>query len=120
MKPVTHRGERIAEALRQELEELINYELADPRIQGATVTEVVLTPDLRKAVVRLSAGDDRDQHNKTLDALENARHFLRRTIGQRLDLYRLPELHFEMVLPNLSAARAGRLLRKVRKGRPRD
>ena len=44
-----HRAERVAEALRSELEEILNYELDDPRMTPVTITEVILTSDGRKA-----------------------------------------------------------------------
>ena len=45
----SHRTERVSEALREELGEIIAYELSDPRIGDATVTEVLLSPDMRHA-----------------------------------------------------------------------
>ena len=48
-----HRVERISEALREELTELIGFELSDPRMGSATVTEVQISPDKRHAFVRI-------------------------------------------------------------------
>lgn len=48
-----HRTERISEALREELAELIGYELSDPRINFATVSSVEVSPDKRHAFVRI-------------------------------------------------------------------
>ena len=60
-----HRNERVSESLREELNELISYELSDPRIGDASVTEVLLSPDFRRAqrapfAVRHGAGAGRD------------------------------------------------------------
>ena len=41
-----HRAERVTEAIREELGEIIGYEMSDPRIGSATVTEVHVSPDL--------------------------------------------------------------------------
>jgi ribosome-binding factor A len=41
----THRAERVSEAIREELGEIISYELSDPRIGDAVVTEVLVSPD---------------------------------------------------------------------------
>src|SRR5437867_3965551 len=56
----THRVERVAAQLRQEISEIIIRDLKDPRIGMATITEVKLTPDLRNATVKVSvvAEDD--------------------------------------------------------------
>jgi ribosome-binding factor A len=43
------RSERVAEALREELEELITGELTDPRIEVTSVIEVLVAPDARTA-----------------------------------------------------------------------
>ncbi len=115
-----HRTERISEALREELEELIGYELSDPRVNDLFVTEVQIGPDLRHAHVRLSMPADQQKRDDALAALEHARGFIKRELAHRLELRRLPELHFE---PDLSASTVERmetLLKRVRRGRPRD
>jgi ribosome-binding factor A len=115
-----HRVERVSEALREELGELISYELTDPRIGDAVVTEVLLSPDMKHAQVRLHLNPDRAKQKETIRALDGARHFLRRTLAERLTLYRIPELHFE---PDVSSSVTGRmeaLLKRVRRGRPRE
>jgi ribosome-binding factor A len=115
----THRAERVSEALREELGEMIAYELSDPRIGDATVTEVLVSPDMKHAQVRLHLGAPAGKNHETIEALENARHFLRRQLAERLSLFRVPELHFESdIAPELSG-RVERLLKRVRKGRPR-
>ena len=67
------RSERLSEALRDELEELIGYELTDPRIDVAGVAEVLLTPDGKHARVRLNLNGDRAWQEQTLDALDHAK-----------------------------------------------
>ena len=44
------RSERIAETIREELEEILNYELSDPRIRSARVTEVLWVKISRTAL----------------------------------------------------------------------
>jgi ribosome-binding factor A len=115
-----HRNERVSEALREELGELIAYELSDPRIGEATVTEVLVSPDMRHAQVRLHLNDAKREQEQTIQALSGARHFLRRALAERLNLYRVPELHFEADLSPEASDRMEQLLRRVRRGRPRD
>jgi ribosome-binding factor A len=116
----SHRVERVAEALREELGELIAYELSDPRITEATVTEVLVSPDMRHAQVRLHLAPDPDEQRATLKALDGARHLLRRQLAERLTLFRIPELHFEPDMSLSANARIEYLLKRVRKGRPRE
>jgi len=115
-----HRAERVSEALREELGELIGYELSDPRIGEATVTEVLVSPDMKHAQVRLHLASDASAQQETIQALDRARHFLRRQLAERLNLYRVPELHFEADVAASGTARVNQLLKRVRRGRPRD
>jgi ribosome-binding factor A len=115
----SHRSERVSEALREELSEMIGYELTDPRIGEAIVTEVLLSPNMRHAQVRLHLSNDPGRQQETIRALEGARHFLRRELASRLNLYRVPELHFEPDVPG-DSTRLSQLLKRVRRGRPRD
>ena len=116
----THRAGRVSEALKEELGEMIAYELSDPRIGEATVTEVLVSPDMKHAQVRLHLGNQPSEGQETIQALDGARHFLRRQLAERLNLYRVPELHFEADIPPGLTGRVGHLLKRVRRGRPRD
>lgn len=114
-----HRVQRVAEALRDELSELIAYELADPRVSGVSVTDVHVSPDLKIASVRLSLPEDADK-KQVLDAMNHAKSFIKRELAIRLDLFRIPELRFEADLSLGANPRLEHLLKRVRKGRPRD
>jgi ribosome-binding factor A len=90
-----HRAERVSETVREELAEIIGFELQDPRLASVDVTDVRVAPDLRHAHVRVGvAGDEREQRS-ALAALEHARHYLRHELARRLNLRKIPELHFE-------------------------
>jgi ribosome-binding factor A len=115
-----HRVERVSEALKVELGEMIAYELSDPRIGEATVTEVLVSPDMKHAQVRLHLGNRATEGDETIQALDGARHFLRRQIAERLNLYRVPELHFEADISPALTGKVDHLLKRIRRGRPRD
>ena len=114
-----HRTERITEAIREELSEMIGYEMADPRVGSAIVTEVQISPDKRHAMVRVRVSEDSDA-TKTLEALDHARNFLRRQLATRLAVYRIPELHFEADVSSELGSKMEYLLKRIKKGRPRD
>jgi ribosome-binding factor A len=116
----SHRSERVSEALREELSELIAYELSDPRIGDAVVTEVLVSPDMRRAQVRLHLSDKVDEQKATIRALEGAKHFLKHQLAERLNLFRIPELYFEADISSAVTGRMENLLKRVRRGRPRD
>lgn len=113
------RSERVSETLREELDELISYELSDPRIECSGVVEVLISPDARVAKVRLMLPGDGHSQRQTLEALGRAKGFIRRELSQRVDMFRLPELQFEAALQSEMGDRIHHLLRRVRRGRPR-
>ncbi len=113
------RSERISETLREELEELISWELSDPRIECAGVAEVLISPDGRAARARLILPGDAASQKATLDALSHARGFIKRELAQRLDMFRMPELQFEAAVGAELGPRIQHLLKRVRRGRPR-
>ncbi len=116
----SHRAQRVSEALREELGEMISYELSDPRIGETMVTEVLVSPDMRHAQVRLHMSEQKEAQADTIKALDGARHYLRRQLAERLNLFRVPELHFEADISPGASERLAQLLKRVRRGRPKD
>jgi ribosome-binding factor A len=114
-----HRSERLSEAIREELEELIGYEMSDPRVGSASITEVHLSPDLRHAYVRVALSGPADEQTSTLEALTHGKGFLKHQLAERLQLHRTPDLHFEADLPAPLAAKAPQILKRIRRGRPK-
>jgi ribosome-binding factor A len=115
-----HRHERVAEHIREEMEELIGYELSDPRIGAVSITEVLLSPDFRRANLRVSLQGTPAEQEQTLAGLEHAKQFLKHQLAERLQLYRTPELHFEPDLPAELAAKAPQILKRIKRGRAKD
>jgi len=113
------RAARVSEAMREELAEIIGYEMSDPRVDSVNVVAVHVSPDLRHAQVMLTADAPAGEEEGILEALEGARGFLRRELSARLEMHRMPDLHFAME-PMAGGARLGRLMKRVRKGRPRN
>jgi ribosome-binding factor A len=88
------RPDRVADQIRSELAMLLAREVHDPGVGFVTITRVQMTPDLQQARVFYTAlGDDKARQN-TERAIERAGAFLRRQIGSRLRLKRVPELTF--------------------------
>jgi ribosome-binding factor A len=88
------RPDRVADQIRAELALLLVREVHDPGIGFVTITRVQMTPDLQQArVFYTSLGDDKTRTNSGR-ALERAVPFLRRQVGSRLRLKRVPDLTF--------------------------
>jgi ribosome-binding factor A len=115
-----YRHERISESIREELDELIGYEMSDPRVGSATVTEVLIAKDYRKVVVRLALVGTAEEQAATLAALNHGKQFLRHELTERLQLFKSPELYFEAALAADLAAKAAKILKRIERGRPKD
>ena len=112
-----HRVERVSQAVREELAEIIGFELDDPRLGAVDVTEVHVSPDSRHAQVKVSiSGGDREQQ-AAMAALDHARHYLRHELASRLNLRKVPELHFAVDRWAEAESRIDFLIKRAQKNR---
>jgi len=95
---MSQRTDRVDELLRQEIGAILAREVADPRVGFATVTDVETTPDLQHAKVWVSVIGDAAERRATLEALDGAMGYVRRELGVRLRLRRVPALHVALGL----------------------
>ena len=93
-KDMSIKQERLAERVRIILSELLLRDVRDPRLQGVTITEVKLDPELVVANVYVNALGDESRQEDVLDGLKSANGFLRREVGRGVRLRTTPELHF--------------------------
>src|ERR1041385_8212862 len=105
--------------MREELDEVIDYELEDPRVGSVSVTEVLVSPDFRHAHIRVLLQGTPQEQEQTLAALAHAKQFLKQQLSDRLQLFRTPDLHFEPALPAKLAAKAPQILKRIKRGRPK-
>jgi ribosome-binding factor A len=109
-----HRG-RVGEALREEIETLVEGELADPRIGLVSVTSVHIADDGRSAQVWVNVEGDDAEADRSLEGLEAAREYIRHELVERLRLRRAPELYFRLDRAEREQARVEELLARVKK-----
>jgi ribosome-binding factor A len=88
------RPDRVADQIRSELAQILAREVHDPGIGLVTLTRVRLTADLQHARVYYTAMGDEQARRASARALERASPFLRRQIGSRLRLRRVPAITF--------------------------
>ncbi|HVL52658.1 MAG TPA: 30S ribosome-binding factor RbfA, partial [Vitreimonas sp.] len=117
---MSQRTERVDELLRQEIGAILSREVSDPRIGFATITEVETTTDLRHAKVWVSVIGQRGERQETIDALGNAMPFVRRELGRRLHLKRIPELHIRLDDSAERGTRVLHLLQELEEGQVSD
>jgi ribosome-binding factor A len=114
---MTQRTERIDELLRQEISAILSREVADPRIGFVTVTQVETAPDLRHAKVWVSVIGAQAERDATISALDRVMVFVRRELGTRLRIRRIPELHVRLDDTAERGTRVLHLLQELEEGR---
>jgi ribosome-binding factor A len=93
---MSRRTDRVSDVLRAELSDLLLREVHDPRVKLASITEVDVTTDLRRAIVKVSVLGDDQQRQEAIEGLRHARGFLRTELSHRLRTRVTPELVFEL------------------------
>jgi ribosome-binding factor A len=107
--------ERLGEALREEIETILEGELGDPRIGLVNVSEVHLAPDSRSARVMVVVQGDDAAAESTMEGLAAATGYVRRELVERLHLRRSPELIFVQDRSQQYVARIDELLTRTKK-----
>jgi ribosome-binding factor A len=109
-----HRG-RLGEALREEIETLVEGELADPRIGLVRVTAVLIADDGRSAQVLVDVDGDDKEAERSLEGLLAAKEYIRHELVERLRIRRAPELYFRLDRSEREKARVEELLARAKK-----
>ena len=124
----SQRPTRLGEQIREDLAELLARAVHDPGIGFLTITRVEVTSDLQNARAYYTTLGDEKARAETRRALGRATPFLRRHLGSRLRLRRIPELQFfydenverldrvERILQELKVERVERVERAGRAG----
>lgn len=88
------RSQRVAEQLRRELADLLQFEVKDPRVGRVTVTEVEVSGDMAHAKIYYSAPPTAQDTGESQKGLEKSAGFLRGQLAKRMMLRTVPQLHF--------------------------
>jgi ribosome-binding factor A len=83
------------------------------------VTEVHLSPDHKKAHVRLAIEGGEEEQAGCLEAIENAKGYIKLLVADRVDVFRMPDLYFDPDIAPGVRSRAPGLLRRIKRGRAR-
>ena len=111
------RPERLGEALKIEIAEVVGFELNDPRLEMVTVTDVEVSADLRDAKVYALIRGSEEEIEKALKSLRNAATFVRQQVAMNLDLRHAPHVHFIRDTAEENASRVSEILEDLtRKG----
>ncbi len=94
MKERSQRCQRIGDQLRGEISAMLQRDIKDPRIGFVTIMDVEVSPDLSHATVYFTVFGSEEEKAETLSGLQSTASFMRREMGRRLHLKRIPQLHF--------------------------
>jgi ribosome-binding factor A len=104
---------RLNEQLKREIAGLLRKEVRDPRVGSVSVTGVEVAADLASARVWVRSMGTDAERAESLEGLEAAAPFLRRTLGRSLHVRRVPELRFQEDRSLREAERIERILHEV-------
>ena len=91
---LSHRTERVAEQIREEVSQILLSEVADPAVGLVTVSRVKVSPDLSLARIYWTTMAETAERKKTEKALARAAGFVRHLLSTRMTLRRSPEVVF--------------------------
>lgn len=112
---VKYHRQRLSGAIREEIETILEGELADPRIGLASVSAVLMADDSRSARVMVNVQGDDAEAERTLEGLQAAKNYVRHEIAERLGLRRPPELIFQVDRSQQLESRVDELLGRAKK-----
>lgn len=107
------RPERLAESLREEITEIVGYELEDPRLEAVTVTEVRVSADLRDAKVFVLIDGNEKEIREAMKALQHAEKFVRSQVAMNLNINHAPHIHFARDTVEEKAERIDQILAEL-------
>lgn len=110
---MSHRPERIAEAIKKEIADLLRNEIKDPRVGFVTITGVEVTKDLSFAKIFISVMGSEEQRAETLSTLQKAAGYMRSEIGRRIKVRHAPEIIFKLDTSLDNGTRIMELLREI-------
>ena len=110
-----YRRDRLGEAIREEVETILEGELGDPRIGLVSVSAVLMAPDARSARVMVNVEGDDAEAERSLEGLNAARNYVRHELAERLRLRRPPELFFQVDRSHRLEGRVEELLGRAKK-----
>src|SRR4030065_2356409 len=94
---MTRRAERVSNLIRQEICELLQEHVNDPRLNALiSVTKISTSPDLRNSKIYVSVLGDNEKAQDVLKGFKSAAGYFRRELSQRLTTRVVPELMFEL------------------------
>lgn len=110
------RAKKMAEAIKEEVSEIITAKVKDPRVAFTTVTSVEASKDLRYCTIHVSILGSEQEQQETMKTLVNASGFIRSELGTRVRIRHVPELRFVQDKAMEHHAHINNLIRQIKEG----
>lgn len=111
-----YRSRRVGQEVQREVNDILQKRVRDPRVEGVTITDVRVTGDLQQATIYYSTlSDNQSEIDSAQTGLDKATGLIRKELGQRLSLYKTPELFFERDESVAYGSRIDEMLRNLNK-----
>lgn len=110
-----YRVGRVSQEIQKEVNDILRKQVRDPRVQDITITDVEVTGDLQQATIYYSTlEEDKAKLKETQQGLDKATGLVRKELGNRLSIYKTPELKFARDESIAYGNRIDELLNKIK------
>ncbi len=106
---------KVAQAIKEEVAQMVQREIKDPRIGFVTITRVTVSADLEHATIYFSILEGHGDLAKTEAGLKSAQGYIRRLLGERLRLRVTPEVIFRSDPSVAESIRMSKLIDQLNK-----
>ena len=106
----TRRQKQVSSLIQEELGDLLEKKVSDPRLDFVTITGVEVSPNLRQAHIYVSKLENQQE---AIEGFDHAASFLRRELASRLALRHVPELIFHLDPSLVRGERIDQLLEEI-------
>ena len=109
----SRRRQQVGDLIRDEVSDILRYEMKDPRLGMVSIIRVEMSPDLRYATLHTSVYGDEDEQQATLQALSGASGYIRRLLAPRLRIRHIPTIRFRLDHSMEHADQVTRMLNEI-------
>ena len=88
------RSDRVGGLIQEVLSDVLKKEIADPRLQMATITGVKMSADLKLANIYYTTSGDKNAIDAAAQAFNRAHGYIKKKLAEQLELRYTPQLRF--------------------------
>ena len=107
------REQRVGEAIREEISDILHSQMKDPRVGFLSVTTVEMSGDLKIAKVGVSILGDQKQQEQAMKVLRHATGFVRSELAKIISLRQAPDIVFKLDASIEHSLRIAKLLNEI-------